>query len=274
MPTRFSARMTPLRANIVGPSCSATSNSACIAACHSALSASFLDLRLQDAPPFALESEKPPVLNQRTANAPRKQWQILLRADEDDIMTVGLLSFAHPAAGAEAKVEAGQFNVKVSDATMEIQNPPFNEVEMAERFATDPTFYRNLAAFVASELRRQAEHADGQSNSGQVIKGQLTELAEGFDSVGAALTVSDGILTPEAAQQASEMITKLRDTYAAFSESHPELIQLAVVGFAGFVLHQFGGASADIGLLVSYAVVKKEKLSDIFASWNSNKSGK
>src|SRR6266849_7157895 len=31
---RFNALMMPMRANIVGPSCSATSNSACIAACH------------------------------------------------------------------------------------------------------------------------------------------------------------------------------------------------------------------------------------------------
>src|SRR5229473_2678974 len=39
---RFNALMTPMRANIVGPSCSATSNSACIAACHSSASCSAL----------------------------------------------------------------------------------------------------------------------------------------------------------------------------------------------------------------------------------------
>jgi hypothetical protein len=37
---RFNALMTPMRANIGGPSCSATSNSASIAACHSSVSCS------------------------------------------------------------------------------------------------------------------------------------------------------------------------------------------------------------------------------------------
>ena len=45
--------------------------------------------------------------------------------------------------------------------------------------------------------------------------------------------------------------------------SHPELFQLAVIGFAGYVLR----VTADIGLVVSYAVIKKEKLADIFSSW-------
>ena len=37
---RFNAFMTPMRANIAGPSFSATSNSACMAACHSSASCS------------------------------------------------------------------------------------------------------------------------------------------------------------------------------------------------------------------------------------------
>jgi hypothetical protein len=39
---RFNAFMTPMRANIAGPSFSATSNSACMAACHSSASCSAL----------------------------------------------------------------------------------------------------------------------------------------------------------------------------------------------------------------------------------------
>jgi hypothetical protein len=39
---RFNACMTPMRANIAGPSCSATNNSACIASCHSSTSCSAL----------------------------------------------------------------------------------------------------------------------------------------------------------------------------------------------------------------------------------------
>jgi hypothetical protein len=181
-------------------------------------------------------------------------------------MTVGLLSFAHPATAIEAKAEAGEYRIEGGNATMEVQNAPFNETGMAERFVADPIFFRNLAAFVALELRRHSAGADGSGNSGAVVKGQLIELAEGFETAAAALTVNDEILTPQAALQAAEIITKLRDTYAAFSETHPELLQLAVIGFAGYVLHQFGSVTADIGLLVSYAVLKKEKLTDIFSS--------
>src|SRR5882757_1599069 len=42
--SRFNARMTPVRPNIVGPSRSATSNNTCIAACHSSASCSALQL--------------------------------------------------------------------------------------------------------------------------------------------------------------------------------------------------------------------------------------
>jgi len=42
---RFNARITPIRANMVGPSCSATSISACIAACHSSASCRFVVCR-------------------------------------------------------------------------------------------------------------------------------------------------------------------------------------------------------------------------------------
>jgi hypothetical protein len=177
---------------------------------------------------------------------------------------------SQPLRGAEAKAEAGSVSVEVSSnvsVTAEVDRAPFSEAGMAERFTADPVFYRNLAAFAASELRTQADSADSQGNSGPVIKGQLTELAEGFESAATVLTVREGILTPQAALQAAEIINKLRDSFATFTENHPELFQLAVIGFAGYVLHQFGGVTADIGLLVSYAVVKKEKLSDIFSSW-------
>jgi hypothetical protein len=186
-------------------------------------------------------------------------------------MTVGLISIAHPATGAEAKAEAGQFTAEISDATMEVQNPPFHEAAMAARFATDPIFFRNLAAFVASELRRQADNADGQSNSGQVIKGQLAELAEGFDSAAGLLTVNDGILTPQATQKAAEIISKLRETYVTFCETHAGLIDFAVIGLAGYVLHQFGGFDPNLSLLISSAVVKKEKLADVIAAWAGKK---
>src|SRR6267142_4828510 len=166
-------------------------------------------------------------------------------------MTVGLVSFAHtPVQGVEAKAEAGSIYME-SHATLEVHSPPFSEAGMAERFVTDPLFYRNLAAFVASELRRQADSEHGNGNSGLVIKQQMTELAEGFESVATILTPHEGILTPQAAQQAAEIIIKIRDAYVAFIENHPKLCQLAVIALAGYALHQFGGVTADIGLFVS-----------------------
>jgi hypothetical protein len=192
--------------------------------------------------------------------------------ESGDSMTVGLVSIANPSSqGAEVRAETGEFKIEGGSATFEVERAPFSETEMAERVAADPVFYRNLAVFVASELRRQADNANHQGNIGAVVKGQLTELAEGFESTAAILTGHEGLLTPQAAQQAAETISKLRDAYATFSESHPELVQLAVIGLAGYVLHQFGGVTADISLLVSYAVVKKEKLGELFSSWTGKK---
>jgi hypothetical protein len=182
-------------------------------------------------------------------------------------MTVGTVSFGHtPTQSAEVKLEAAAFVMTGVSATMEVHSAPFSEVGMSERFAADPVFYRNLASFVASELRRQANSVDGQGNSGQVVKGQLTELAEGFESTAAVLTTHEGILTPQAAQQAAEIITKLRETYAAFQESNPGLFDLAVIGLAGYVLHQFGGFDPNLSLLISSAVVKREKIADVIAA--------
>jgi hypothetical protein len=181
----------------------------------------------------------------------------------------GILLLGQPQ-GAVVKAETGSFRLEGGDATLEVHRAPFSESGMAERLIADPVFYRNLAAFLASELRRQTDIADGQGNSGLVIKGQLTELAEGFENVATVLT-PEGILTRQAAEQAALIITNLRDAFAAFSEDHPELCQLAVIGLAGYALHLFGGITADIGALISYAVVKKEKLSDIFSSWKKGK---
>jgi len=69
-------------------------------------------------------------------------------------MTVGTISFAHT--GAVVKAETGSFRMEGGDATLEVHRVPFSEAGMAERFIADPLFYRNLALFVASELRRQA----------------------------------------------------------------------------------------------------------------------
>jgi hypothetical protein len=171
----------------------------------------------------------------------------------------------------EVKLEATAFAMTGGKATMEVHRAPFSEAGMAERFIADPVFYRNLAAFAASELRRRADTVEDQGNSGQVIRGQLTELAEGFENAAAVLAAHDGILTPQAAQHAAKIVTQLRDAYAAFRESNPGLFDLAVIGFAGYVLYQFGGFDPNLSLLISSAVVKNEKLADVISAWLGKK---
>jgi CRP-like cAMP-binding protein len=151
----------------------------------------------------------------------------------------------------------------------EVVRAPFSEFLIAERLAADPEFYRRLATHVASELRAYASSVDtqGQANASHVIKGRVTEVADGFDEAASTLAPQDGILTPAAAQKAAAVVSKIREAYAALCSDHPELLQIAAVGLAGYALHQIGGVSADLAALISYAVVKKEKLTDIFAIW-------
>jgi hypothetical protein len=156
-----------------------------------------------------------------------------------------------------------------ADAT--VTRAPFSEPGMAERFVADPMFYRNLAAFVASELRRQADGIDGQGNLGTATKSQLTELADGFHEIATGLTTRNGILTPQAASLVASLVTNLRAIYAAIMESHPALLDLASIGLAAYAFHQFGYADPNLSLIISAAVVKKEKLVDVISAWLSKK---
>jgi hypothetical protein len=154
---------------------------------------------------------------------------------------------------------------------LDVIRAPFSEPGMAERFVADPVFYRNLAVFVASEIRRQADGIDGNGNLGAATKSQLTELADGFDAIATGLTTSNGILTPKAASLVASLVTNLRAAYAAIMDSHPELLKLASIGLAAYAFHHFGYADPTISLLVSAAVVKKEKLADVISAWREKK---
>jgi hypothetical protein len=184
-------------------------------------------------------------------------------------MTVGLLSFAFtPIRVGEAKAEAGDITTVVTTSTdviAEVIRAPFSEVMIAERLTANPEFFRGLVSLVASELRKQGDAIDtqGQHNENSSIKGQLIDIADGFDQAASALTTQNGILTPTAAQIAAQIITKVRDAYGAFCLAHPEVVRLAGIFVAGYVLHAIGGVSADIAALVSYAVVQKEELSKV-----------
>jgi hypothetical protein len=153
----------------------------------------------------------------------------------------------------------------------EVIRAPFSELGIAERFVADPAFYRNLAVFVASEIRRQADGTDSQGNLGATTKSQLTELADGFQAIATGLTTSNGILTLQAASLVASLVTNLRATYAAIMESYPALLDLASIGLAAYAFHQFGFADPTLSPLISAAVVKKEKLADVISAWLPNK---
>jgi hypothetical protein len=158
-------------------------------------------------------------------------------------------------------------------ATANVIRAPFSEPGIADRLLSDPEFYRNLLSFADSELRKLADGitVQGQENTSAVIKGRLIDLADGFDHAATALTTSNGILTAAAAQTAATILSKARDAYVTICAEHPELFKLAAIISAGYVLHQIGGASADVSALIAYAVVQKEKLSDIIAAWKKEK---
>lgn len=154
-----------------------------------------------------------------------------------------------------ARAESGSIVTIGSEVQPKIGRAPFNEPGMAERFSAAPEFYRNLAALVASEIRRKADTLDGSGNQGAVEKGQLTELADGFQDIADKLTTTSGILTPAAASLAAAAVTKVRETYAALAENCPGLLKFAQVGLAAVALCQFGLFDPNYVLSVSAAVI-------------------
>lgn len=149
---------------------------------------------------------------------------------------------------------------------------PFSEADIAERVTSDPEFYRRLAAFIASELRTYGDGIDTQdrANASHVIRGKVTELADGFDQAASALTTQNGILTPEAAARAAAIVSKVRNAYAALCSDHPDLVKVAKICLAGLALYQFGHVPEGWAGLISYAVIERKNVSDIL--WGPNKN--
>jgi hypothetical protein len=188
--------------------------------------------------------------------------------------------------GASAKGEAGEIRGAVQlsghvsigartsvSVSTEITRAPFSEIEIAERIATDPEFYRRLASFVSDELKRAVARYEGQpqANSNEIIKGELIRLQQGFETVAHELADKK----PGAFERAAQAIVSLRDGFAEWHANHTEIVgaieQLAVITLAAYVLHQFGGAAGDTAALISYAVVKKEKLKEILRGKDDKK---
>ncbi|MGY3487834.1 hypothetical protein ACVW1C_005717 [Bradyrhizobium sp. USDA 4011] len=151
---------------------------------------------------------------------------------------------------------------------------PFSENGIAERLAQNPDFYRQLIQLAAVALRKDAENYSthgGQGNSAAVIKAELNEIANRFES--AALEL-DGFATDRFAS-AARAIVEARDQIVRFTESYPTFtkvfLELTGVIFGGYALHQLGGTSGDVAAFVSYAVIRREKLSEIIGAWRGKK---
>src|SRR5258706_2558241 len=183
--------------------------------------------------------------------------------------------------GVAAKAEAGEIrgevelsghvNVGVTasvSVSAEVTRAPFSEPGIAERIASDPEFYRRLASMVSDELKRAVALYEGkpQANSNQIIKGELIRLQQGFETVANELADKK----PGAFERAAKAIVSLRDGFAEWHANHTELVaaieELAVIALAGYVLHQFGGATGDTAALISYAVFCLEKQKKLLLS--------
>ena len=163
---------------------------------------------------------------------------------------------------------------------------PFSEHGIAERLAQNPDFYRRLAEHVASELSREISSLNSQRPNGaarrevhDVITREVGRFKIGFEQVAAELAVvgqtDDQAVKARALQAAAQAIVKIRDGFAQWCEKHPTIatsfMELAAIGLASYALHQFAGATGDIAAFISYAVVRKEKLSDILSAGRSAK---
>ena len=150
----------------------------------------------------------------------------------------------------------------VGDATMVVTRAPFSPGGIAERIAQDPEFYQRLAGYVASELAREAAKYTGQGNTEQTIKAELIRLHDGFNNVADILKAGKS-----AAESAAKIIVSMRDGFADWCDAHQPLVasmlELSAICFFGYAIHHFAGATGDTAALISYAVIRKEKLSDL-----------
>jgi hypothetical protein len=153
---------------------------------------------------------------------------------------------------------------------------PFSEAGIAERLAENPEFYRQLLHFAANNLRNEASNYKvevGKANSAAVVRAELHALADRFEG---AAEVLEG-KSPDRFATAANLVSQIRSQVAGFADNHPELangfFDLAAVVLGCYALHQIG-ASGDVAAFVSYAVIKREKLSEIIKAWRGGKDEK
>jgi hypothetical protein len=142
---------------------------------------------------------------------------------------------------------------------------PFSEIAIAERLAADPDFYRRLFRFAADELTREMILSEGKplkGNSGAVISTELVLFQLGFDSAATDLESSNS----DRFTRAAKTLAAIRDSVGQFCENYPALartfFQLPAVTLGVYVLHQVG-VPAELGALISAAIIRNEKLADL-----------
>jgi hypothetical protein len=152
-----------------------------------------------------------------------------------------------------------------------VTRAPFSEYAIADQVLKDPEAYRSLAAYIANTLQRDIDRLDGitagsDSNSVAVIKGQLVRLQEGFQEVSEAIP-KEAVLTREAAVKVGQIISGLREGYAAWHSEHKDLAEglqkLASVMLGTVALYMFCDVPGFLAACISTALVNNERLSDI-----------
>lgn len=142
---------------------------------------------------------------------------------------------------------------------------PFSEVAIAERLASDPEFYRRLFRFAADESKREIDRFEarpGEGNSAAIISAELIEFQRGFEAAATDLESEN----PDRFARAAKTIVAIRDSIGRVCENYPILartfFQLPAVTLGVYVLHQVG-VPAELGALISAAIVRNEKLADL-----------
>jgi hypothetical protein len=180
-----------------------------------------------------------------------------------------------PITGVALSTEGGTYTISgAADVTVDadvIPAPevtsqlPFSEIAIAERLAANPDFYRRLLRIAADELKREIVLSEGKpltGNSGAVISAELGLFQRGFDSAATDLESSNS----DRFTRAGKTLAAIRDSVGQFCENYPALartfFQLPAVTLGVYVLHQVG-VPAELGALISAAIVRNEKLADL-----------
>jgi hypothetical protein len=169
--------------------------------------------------------------------------------------------------GIASSAQLGELTVKAEvTVDREVIRAPFSESGIAELLAANPDFYQRLFRSTAEELKRDVarfEATPREGNSAAVISAELVHFQRGFETAAADLDSANA----DRFTRAAKTIVSIRDAIGHFCNNYPEIVQpffeIAAVTAGCYVLHQIGGATGDVAALISYAIIRKEKLADL-----------